>query len=111
MSGKSADDRLVPITFRASADERSAFEAHAKQENKSVSEWLRERTVEHISFGANYRLLLAEFCAMRQIVLELHAHMLMSGQALVGETVKAIEQSAEKDKFQKADRRILGYMR
>jgi len=110
MPMKSAEDNLVPITFRASTAERMAFEARAQEENKSLSEWLRERTVAHIAFGANYRLLIAEFCAMRRVVLELHRHILLHRQLPADETIREIVDKADADKFTMADPRIAKYL-
>ncbi len=97
------------VTVRFREDEKQLLEERAKAAEKPVAEWCREVLLATVQFAPDYRSLLAEFCAMRKIVLDLHTH-LAHGQAPANEIIKGIVQDAEANKFTMADRRIVSHL-
>jgi plasmid stability protein len=98
------------LGIRLRDDEKRRLEARAKAAGKSVGEWAREVLVSTTRFSPDYRGLLAEFCAMRKVVLDIHAQLALNGQAPSAEAIKGIVEAAEVSKFTMADRRILNYL-
>ncbi len=75
-----------------------------------MGEWAREVLLSTVRFSPDYRALLAEFCAMRKVVLDIHAQLALNGQAPSTEAIKGIVEAAETNKFTMADRRIVNYL-
>ena len=98
------------IAIRLTTSEKTALEKKASAAGKGFSEWAREVLLSTIRFSPDYRALLAEFCAMRKVVLDIHAQVALNGQAPSSETIKGIVEAAETNKFTMADRRIVSYL-
>lgn len=98
------------IAIRLTTGEKIALEEKARAAGKGFSEWAREMLLSTVRFSPDYRALLAEFCAMRKVVLDIHAQLALNGQAPSGEAVKGIVEAAETNKFTMADRRIVSYL-
>jgi len=98
------------VNVRLRLDEKQTLERKAQLRGKSVGEWAREVLLSTVRFSPDYRALLAEFCAMRKVVLDIHAQLALNGQAPLGEAIKGIVEAAETNKFTMADRRILNYL-
>lgn len=98
------------LNIRLRDDEKKHVEARAKAAGKSVGAWAREVLVSTVRFSPDYRALLAEFCAMRKVVMDIHAQLAFNGQAPSAEVIKSIVEAAETNKFTMADRRILSYL-
>jgi len=106
-SGESYNER---IAIRLTTGEKTALEKKARVAGKAFSEWAREVLLSTIRFSPDYRALLAEFCAMRKVVMDIHAQLALSGQAPSAEAIKTIVEAAETNKFTMADRRIVSYL-
>jgi len=98
------------LNIRLRDEEKEHIEARAKTAGKSVGEWAREILLSTLRFSPDYRGLLAEFCAMRKVVLDIHAQLALNGQAPSTEAIKGIVEAAEANKFTMADRRIVNYL-
>lgn len=98
------------LNVRLRLEEKETLERKARQTGKTVGEWAREVLVSTVRFSPDYRALLAEFCAMRKVVLDIHAQLALNGQAPSTEAIKGIVEAAETNKFTMADRRIVSYL-
>ena len=98
------------LGIRLRDEEKKLLEAKAKAAGKSVAEWAREVLLSTLRFAPDYRALLAEFCAMRKVVMDIHAQLVLNGQAPSAEVIKSIVEAAETNKFTMADRRIVSYL-
>jgi plasmid stability protein len=98
------------LGIRLRDEEKKYLEARAKAAGKSVGEWAREVLLSTVRFSPDYRALLAEFCAMRKVVMDIHAQLALNGQAPSAEAIKSIVEAAETNKFTRADRRIVSYL-
>jgi len=98
------------LNIRLRDEEKKHIEARAKTAGKSVGEWAREILLSTLRFSPDYRGLLAEFCAMRKVVLDIHAQLALNGQAPSTEAIKGIVEAAEANKFTMSDRRIVNYL-
>ena len=98
------------LNVRLRLEEKETLERKARQRGKTVGEWAREVLLSTVRFSPDYRALLAEFCAMRKVVLDIHAQLAFNGQAPSTEAIKGIVEAAEANKFTMADRRIVNYL-
>lgn len=98
------------LNIRLRGEDKKHVEAKAKAAGKSVGEWAREVLLSTVRFSPDYRALLSEFCAMRKVVLDIHAQLALNGQAPSTEAIKGIVEAAEANKFTMADRRIMNYL-
>jgi len=98
------------LNIRLKAVDKEALVRRAQQAGKSLPDWAREVLVSTIRFSPDYRALLAEFCSMRKVVLDIHAQLALNGQAPSTEAIKGIVEAAETNKFVMADRRIVSYL-
>ena len=98
------------ISIRVRPEDKEALEHKAKRAGKSLADWSRDMLLGTVRFSPDYRTLLAEFCAMRKIVLDIHAQLTFNGQSPSAEIIKGIVEAAEANKFTMADRRIVNYL-
>ena len=98
------------ISIRVRPEDKHALEHNAKREGKSLADWSRDVLLGTVRFAPDYRALLAEFCAMRKVVLDIHAQLALNGQTPSTEAIKAIVEAAETNKYTMADRRIVSYL-
>jgi hypothetical protein len=98
------------LNIRLKAADKEALTRRANQTGKSLPEWAREVLLSTMRFSPDYRALLAEFCSMRKVVLDIHAQVALNGQPPSTEAIKAIVEAAEANKFTMADRRIVNYL-
>lgn len=98
------------LNIRLRPEEKEALETKARRAGCSTGEWAREVLLSTVRFSPDYRALLAEFCAMRKVVMDIHAQLAFNGQAPSAEAIKGIVEAAEANKFTMADRRIVNYL-
>ena len=93
------------IGARMSADEAKRVRSYASAAGLSVSEWTRRTLLESAECPPWARLMLAEFLALRSVVVDLQRD-LIQGVNPSTERVKAILDVAEMRKFALADGRL-----
>ena len=98
------------LNIRLKAVDKDALARRAQQARKSLPDWAREVLLSTVRFAPDYRALLAEFCAMRKVVMDIHAQLALNGQAPSADAIKSIVEAAETNKFTMADRRIVSYL-
>jgi hypothetical protein len=98
------------IGIRLREDEKKLIEERAQAAGKAVGEWCREVLLSTVRFSPEYRALLAEFFAMRKIVLEMHSQQQVRQAPLSLDVVRSILQEADSNKFVMADKRIVSYL-
>ena len=98
------------LNVRLKMVDKDALVRRAQQAGKSLPDWAREVLLSTVRFSPDYRALLAEFCAMRKVVLDIHAQLALNGQGPSAEAIRGIVETAETNKFTMADRRIVNYL-
>lgn len=105
------DDTVTEqLNIRLKTVDKDALVRRAQQAGKTLPDWAREVLLSMVRFSPDYRALLAEFCAMRKVLLDIHVQLALNGQAPSGEAIKSIVEAAETNKFTMADRRIVSYL-
>jgi mobilization protein NikA len=93
------------LAFRVTEDEAARIGACAAQAGLTVSEWGRQVVLDALDCPPWTRLLLAEFLALRSVLVDLQNDLLQGVQPS-NERLKAILDVADKRKFEQADRRL-----
>ena len=97
------------LGIRLRDEEKKLIEAKASAAGKPVGEWAREVLLSTVHFSPDYRALMAEFLAMRAVVLTMSSE-LAQGRPVTTDKVKETMEHAESQKFLMADRRIAKYV-
>jgi hypothetical protein len=96
------------LSIRITAAQKKAFDQKAQQAQKPTGEWARDILDSTSSFQSDYRALLAEFLAMRRIVLHLYYNSL--NDTANEQAVRELVQLTEAEKFRLADEQISKYL-
>jgi hypothetical protein len=91
---------------KVTADELQAIRRRAAIEGLTVSEWGRRKLLEALEVDPVTRTMMAEFLAMRRIVLALYAESRRGGKELSQATLDSLVSDTEYRKYAMADRRI-----
>lgn len=93
-------------TVRVSSEELKAIRIRASGEGLSVSEWGRRKLLGALNVDPVTRTMMAEFLAMRRIVLALYTESRRSGKELSQAALDSLVSDTEYRKYAMADRRI-----
>jgi hypothetical protein len=91
---------------KVTAEELQAIRARAKAEGLTVSEWGRLKLLGALHVDPVVRTMMAEFLAMRRIVLALCTELRRGGQDLSQTAIDNLVSDTEYRKYAMADRRI-----
>jgi hypothetical protein len=91
---------------KVTAEELQAIRARAKAEGLTVSEWGRLKLLGALHVDPVVRTMMAEFLAMRRIVLALCTELRRGGQDLSQPAIDNLVSDTEYRKYAMADRRI-----
>jgi hypothetical protein len=91
---------------KVTAEELQAIRARAKAEGLTVSEWGRLKILGALHVDPVVRTMMAEFLAMRRIVLALYTELRRGGQDLSPAAIDSLVSDTEYRKYAMADRRI-----
>jgi hypothetical protein len=91
---------------KVTADELRAIRTRARAEGLTVSEWGRLKLLGALHVDPVVRTMMAEFLAMRRIVLALYTELRRGGQELSQAAVDNLVSDTEYRKYAMADRRI-----
>lgn len=91
---------------KVAADELRAIRARANAEGLTVSEWGRLKLLGALHVDPVVRTMMAEFLAMRRIVLAICTELRRSGQELSQTAIDNLVSDTEYRKYAMADRRI-----
>jgi hypothetical protein len=91
---------------KVTAEELQAIRARAKAEGLTVSEWGRLKILGALHVDPVVRTMMAEFLAMRRIVLALYTELRRGGQELSQAAIDGLVSDTEYRKYAMADRRI-----
>ncbi|HEX7362447.1 MAG TPA: hypothetical protein VF283_18295 [Bryobacteraceae bacterium] len=91
---------------KVTADELRAIRAKATAEGLTVSEWGRLKLLGALHVDPVVRTMMAEFLAMRRIVLALYTELRRGGQDLSPAAIDHLVSDTEYRKYAMADRRI-----
>lgn len=91
---------------KVTADELKAIRRRAAIEGLTVSEWGRRKLLGALEVDPMTRTMMAEFLAMRRIVLALYAESRRGGKELSQAALDSLVSDTEYRKYAMADRRI-----
>lgn len=91
---------------KVTADELQAIRTRASAEGLTVSEWGRLKLLASLQVDPVVRTMMAEFLAMRRIVLALYTELRRGGQDLSQAAIDNLVSDTEYRKYAMADRRI-----
>src|SRR5579875_2451720 len=97
--------RTRSITAKVTVDEEAVLKAAAENAGLTVSEWSRQALLGCAAVSPDARLLLAEFLALRTVIVRLYGDQIQ-GLRASDERLKVLLQQAETSKFDQADSRI-----
>lgn len=93
-------------TVRVSSEELQAIRLRAGAEGLTVSEWGRKKLLGSLNADPIIRTMLAEFLAMRRIVLALYTELRRGGKDLPQAAIDNLVADTDYRKYAMADRRI-----
>lgn len=94
------------IGIRLTADELEGVRSRSKNEGLTVSEWGRLTLLRALQVDPVTRTMMAEFLAMRRIVLTLHTELRTGGKELSAAAIDRLVADTDLRKCALADRRI-----
>ena len=98
--------RPVLVSARVTKAELTSIRQRATAEGLSVSEWGRTTLLRALHVDPVTRTMMAEFLAMRRIVLTLHTELRTGGKELSAAAIDRLVADTDLRKFALADRRI-----
>lgn len=98
--------RSCPLSAKLSDSELLRVRARAKQEGLTVSEWTRGTVLRALEVDPVTRTMMAEFLAMRRIVLTLYTELRTGGKDLSAAAIDRLVADTDLRKYALADRRI-----
>ena len=104
-SSTRAKTLTASITAKVTSDEETLFKSKAQAAGLSLSEWTRTMLVSAATFSPDTRFLLAEFMALRGVILSLQRDN-FNGVALTEPRIKETIDLIETRKYAMADSRI-----
>lgn len=93
-------------TVRVSSEELQSIKVRASAEGLTVSEWGRRKLLGALNADPIVRTMLAEFLAMRRIVLALYTELRRGGKDLPQTAIDNLVADTDYRKYAMADRRI-----
>jgi hypothetical protein len=97
--------RRRTVCSKVTDHEHAAFEALALARNQTVSDWIRDTLLAGAMHESTEHTLLAEFLALRKILLNLH-FAVAAGEPITRDLMQRLIDEADVDKGQKAAERL-----
>ena len=105
---RSPKGRAFPchVQARVTEPESQAIQRRARSEGLSVNSWARVTLLKALEVDPVTRTMIAEFLAMRRIVLTLYTELRTGGEELSATTIDRLVADTDLRKYALADRRI-----
>ena len=105
MGKTSRPDLSSHLSLRLTSAERELAAAAAHRAGLTTSQWARSIVVNALTSSHETRALMAEFLALRAVILTLHANV-AQGRRYSPEMIEGLLAQADEAKFRLADRRL-----